>query len=320
MAKKKSKSLNTAHNQKSKKSPQKNAPNGKKEETMVSKVEVKKPQDTDRVSRIVGTVFIALGVLLVGFGVYSFIKYNATPKLDTSLVSPSLGDVASITNAHDVTITGSAEGYDTVYVYLNDQKVGEAKVKSDNSFSYDVSLDGEGSYQITVAGVKGFPTRHLSSQSLAESIVVDRTAPTLGTIKYLPEVGTKTFTVTGTAEQGSQIIVKRGTDYYSVTADDQGNFKIADISLDEGPNIFNMVIKDSAGNETSLENEIKVTYSAESSVDGNGTSTSIPVAAGNIDNMKDLALNNTLAIMFGVLALLGAIATTSVLYFKSKKA
>jgi hypothetical protein len=317
VAKKKSKSLNTAHNHKDKKNVQNPVP--KKEETMVSKVEVKKPQDTDKVSRIVGSIFIVLGILLVGFGVYSFIKYNSTPKLDTSLVSPSLNSIPSVTNANKVTVTGNASGYDTVYVYLNNQKVGDTKVKSDNSFSYDVSLDSEGTYKIAVAGVKGFPTRHLSSQSLEENIEVDRTAPVLGSIKYPSEVGTKTFTVTGTAEKGSQIIVKRGTDYYSVTSDDQGNFKIADISLDEGPNIFNMVIKDTAGNETPLDSEIKVTYSAESSVDGNGTSTSIPVAAGNLENMKDILLNNSLTIIFGVLALVGAVTTTSVLYLKNKK-
>lgn len=311
MAKKKSKTINTAP---------KETKISKSEETMAAKVEVKKPQDSERVSKIVGTIFIVLGVLLVGFGVYSFVRYNATPKLDTSLVSPSLEEIPSATNSDKVTVKGNASGYDTVYVYVNGEKVGSTKVDSKDDFSYDVSLQDEGSYNITVAGIKGFPTRHLSSQSLAETVVVDRTAPTLSDIKFPTEVGTKTFTVTGTAESGAEIIVKRGTDYYSATCDSKGNFKIVSIALDSGLNVFNVVVKDTAGNETTLNGKISVTYSEDSSVDGDATSTSIPVAAGEESRMNDFFMGNTLVWIFGILALTGFGATTSVLYYKSKRA
>jgi hypothetical protein len=240
--------------------------------------------------------------------------------LDNSLVSPSLASLPAITNAPSVTVIGDATGYDTVYVYVNDEKVGNTKVNSDGSFSYDAALANEGSYQVTVAGVKGFPSRHLSSQSLPETVIIDRTAPTLTSIKYPAEVGTKTFTVTGIAEKDSQIIVKRGTDYYSATCDDKGNFEIASIALDEGPNIFNVVVKDTAGNETTLNSEISVTYSVDSSVDGDATTdTTIPVAAGDLSNLRNLLINNSLVVIFGILALLGGVVTTSVLYFKNKR-
>lgn len=314
MAKKKSKSVNTAPKEIKK-------TNIKTEETMVSKVEVKKPQDSEKVSKIVGTIFICLGILLVGFGIYSFVKYNANPTVDNSLVSPSLDTLPEITNADKVTVKGTATGYDTVYVYVNNNKVGSTKVGTKGDFSYDATLSDEGSYVITVAGIKGFPTRHLSAQSLAETVVIDRTAPALGSITYPSEVGTKTFTVSGTSEKGAEIIVKRGTDYYSATCDDQGNFKIESIALDEGPNIFNVVVKDTAGNETSLTGKINITYSTDSSVDGDATTdTSIPVAAGETSRMNDFLAGNTLVYVFGILALLAGASTTSVLYFKSKRA
>jgi hypothetical protein len=198
--------------------------------------------------------------------------------------------------------------------------VKDAKVGAKGAFSVDVTLEKEGTYSITVAGIKGFPKRYLSAQSLVETIVVDRQAPALSDIKYSKEVGTSTFTVMGTVEKDAQVIVKRGTDYYSATCDAEGDFKIVSIALDEGSNIFNMVIKDVAGNETILDGEINVTYSPDSSVNGDAVADdSLPVAAGEQGRMTDFFAGNTLVIIFGILALISGITTTSVLYVKSKR-
>lgn len=310
MAKNKSKSKNTA--------PKNN--NIKKEESMVSKVEVKNPKDSERVSRIVGGIFIFLGVLLVAFGIYSFVKYSAKPQLNESLVSPSVTEMPAVTKENTVTVSGNASGYDTVYIYVNGEKVKDAKVGTKGEFSTDITLDKEGTYSITVAGIKGFPKRYLSAQSLVETVIVDRQAPALSDLKYSKEVGTATFTVMGTVEKDAQVIIKRGTDYYSATCDAEGDFKIVSIALDEGLNIFNVVLKDVAGNETVLDSEIKVTYSPDSSVNGDAVADdSLPVAAGELDRMKDFFTGNTLVMVFGILALISGIATTSVLYVKSKR-
>lgn len=315
MAKKKSKSVNTAPKVTKKETPKKVV-----EETMTSKVEVKKPQDSERLSKIVGSIFIFLGVLLVGFGVYSFVKYNATPKLDATLVSPSFSEIPSVVNSDKVTVAGNAKGFDTIYVYVNDAQVASVKVDNKGNYSYDAALGAEGEYRIAIAGVKGFPIRHLSPLSSVEVITLDKTAPVLSAIKFPTEVGTKTFTVTGTAEKDAQVIVKRGTDYYSATCDDKGNFKIVSIALDEGANVFNVVLKDVAGNETSLTGEIKVTYSPESNVDGDAVKdNTIPVAAGSLDNMKDFLAGDKLVWFFALIALAAGLTTTSVLYIKNKK-
>lgn len=313
MAKKKSKFFNTAP-----KEVKQN--NIKKTESMVSKVEIKSSRDSEKISKIVGTIFIFLGILLVGFGIYSFIKYSATPQLNETLVSPSVSETPVVTKDSTVSLSGNASGYDTVYVYVNGEKVSSVKVGTKGEFKTDIILESEGKYEITVAGVKGFPKRYLSVQSLVETITVDKTAPVLTEINYAKEVGTKTFTVTGTIEKDAQVTVKRGTDYYNVVCDDQGKFKIVSIALDSGANVFNMLIKDTAGNETVLDGEIKITYSPESSVNGDAvTDGSLPVAAGELGRMADFFLGNNLVIAFGILALLAGLTTTSVLYVKSKR-
>ena len=50
-------------------------------ESMVSKVEVKNASeyDQDRVSRVLGTVFIVLGLAFVIYGIISFVRYNRNP-------------------------------------------------------------------------------------------------------------------------------------------------------------------------------------------------------------------------------------------------
>lgn len=315
MAKKISKSVKTAP-----KTEKKVIKEPKVDQSMTSKVAIKNPQDSEKVSRIVGSIFIALGVLLVAFGVYSFIKYNSTPKLDASLVPPSLNQLVSATNASKLALSGDATGYDTVYIYVNDEQNGTAKVNNKGKFTYDLTLDNEGEYKIGVAGVKGFPIRHLSNKSDIQTVVIDRTAPQLVDMDYPTEVGTSTFTVVGTAEPNSQVIIKRGIDYYSVTCNDKGHFKVASIALEEGDNVFNMVIKDTAGNETTMMNKIKVIYSLDSSVDGDAVdNTNIPVAAGNLDFAKDFINGNNLVWGFVVLAILSGVASTSVMYLRNKR-
>ena len=55
-------------------------------ESMVSKVEVKNVSeyDQDRVSRVLGTVFIVLGLAFVIYGIISFVRYSRNPELNES--------------------------------------------------------------------------------------------------------------------------------------------------------------------------------------------------------------------------------------------
>ena len=293
----------------------------KKKESMLSKVEIKKPQDQERISRIVGTIFIVLGVLLISFGIYSFVKYNRNPEMNTTYESPVMVGVNELTIEDSVVIRGSASGYDQVFIYVDGEEIERVKVAKDGSYEYTVNLVDEGKYAITVAGVKGFPKRYISPVSETLYVTIDKTAPTISKIKYPTEVGTETFSLTGVVEPNAEVTVKRGTGLYRATCDENGNFKISGIVLEAGPNVFNIELKDEAGNETKVEEKVRVIYSENSSVNGEAVNdTSIPQAAGELDEAMSVLLGNKLMILFGILALIGMFSSTGVLLYRNRKA
>ena len=292
-------------------------------ENMVSKVEVKKPQNQEQVSRVVGTIFIVIGVVLVGLGIFSYVKYRENPEFDGSLKSPSIVGINKLTNGKEITIKGVAEEYDQVIIYVDDTEVKTVKVDREKNFEYVYEVDAEGKYAVTVAGVKGFPKRMISPKSGSEIVAVDWTAPEIASLDYNAEVGTSTFTVIGTTEAYAEISLKRGVDSYSAVADEDGKFKIAQINLEEGPNVFNVETKDTAGNIGKIDDKVRVEYVLGASVNGDAVvdsttgETDLPVAAGNLSSAQEIILGNTLMMVFGLLALMGFV-TSGVLYYKKQ--
>jgi hypothetical protein len=277
----------------------------KKKESMVSKVEIKNPEDQERISRVVGSIFIFLGILLISYGIYSFVKFSKNPELDDTLDSPSLSGTEVLTNEDDILIRGLADGYDEVIIYVDNDEVKRVKVEKDSTFEYSYTADKEGKYALSISGVKGFPKRYMSAQSDMRVVEVDRTDPVLVDIKYPAEVGTETFTMTGTVEAGAEVTVKRGTDKYVVECDENGEFSISDILLDEGPNVFVLGISDKAGNSIEVEEKVKVAYSMDSDVNGNAVMDSdLPVASGELEAALRIIKENNLMFVFGLIALL----------------
>jgi len=293
----------------------------KKDESMLSKVEVKAPLDQEKVSKIVGTIFIALGLLLIGYGIFSFIKYSRNPEFDESLQSPSLSGTSVLTSEDSITIKGLADGYSEVFVYVDNEEVGRVKVGKEGEFEYKHNVEKEGKYAVSVAGVKGFPKRHISSQSDLRVVTVDRTAPELESLEYASEVGTDTFTLVGNAEPGSEVVLKRGTSVYSSKSDEDGKFEIKEIALEEGPNVYNVEIKDEAGNVTYSEEKVKVTYSKESNVNGDAVydENGLPVAAGDLEEALSEIFGNNLMLVFGLLALASFVISSGFVIAKNKK-
>lgn len=288
-------------------------------ESMRNKVEIKQPisPNQERVSRLVGSLFIGLGVLLLAFGIFSYIKFREAPLLDPNLEAPKLVESTTITNGDTLKINGNASGYDNVFVYVNDKKVGEAKVE-DSKFSYNYKVEDEGEYNISIAGVKGFPNRKISTNSEVISSVVDRTAPSKDsvTFKYGEETNKDTFILVGSTEPNASVIVKRGTESFDGLSDKDGNFRIEGIALDEGKNVFAINIKDLAGNEISLDEKVRVTYSPKGSVNGDAVvDVNIPQAAGTFDEL----IGNNLMMIFGLLALISFIGSSTVSYLRNKR-
>ncbi|MGI6423530.1 MAG: Ig-like domain-containing protein [Candidatus Dojkabacteria bacterium] len=281
-----------------------------KQESMKSKVEIKQPvrNRQERMSRLVGSIFIGLGVLLVAFGIYSFIRFREEPVLNIELEAPVLSEVTQITNEKEITVRGLASGYDDVYIYVNDVKIGSSKVNSESEFLYRYSVESEGEFAVNVAGVKGFPNRVIGPRSEIKVAKVDWSAPSQDSIsfKYGEETNKDTFIIAGNAEALSSVIVKRGTLSYDTIADADGKFRIEGIDLEEGKNVFTLTVRDQAGNETVLDEKVRVTYSPLGSVNGDAVvDENIPQASGELD----VLLGNSLMMVFAIVALL-AFATS----------
>ncbi|MHC1716895.1 MAG: hypothetical protein AB9915_03380 [Candidatus Dojkabacteria bacterium] len=293
----------------------------KKEESMLSKIEVKNPQDQEKISKIVGIVFIALGLLLIGYGIFSFVKYSRNPEFDESLQSPSLTGTTLLTKEESIGVKGFADGYSEVFVYVDNEEVGRTKVNKDGDFEYVYNVDSEGKYAVSVAGVKGFPKRYISPQSDMRIVEVDRTGPELAKIDYSSEVGTETFTVVGEVEPGCEVSIKRGTDIYTAKCDDKGKFQVTGILLEKGPNVYGVEIKDEAGNTTNVEEKIKVTYSKDSSVNGDAVvdENGLPVAAGDLEEALGEVFGNNLMLIFGILALSSFMFSSGIVILKNKR-
>jgi len=290
------------------------------EDSMKSKVEIKQPlpQNQEKISRLVGSVFIGMGILLVAFGIFSFIKFREEPLLDPELEAPAAASVTSITNDETIVVKGEAKGYDSIFVYVNEEKVGEAKVGDDAKYSFEYTVEEQGEYSIAVAGVKGFPNRYISPMSESKISVVDYTSPDKDTvtIKYGPETNKDTFILVGTTEADATIEVKRGTESFDGLADKEGKFRIEGITLDEGKNVFSVYITDLAGNQVLLDEKVRITYSASGDVNGDAViDEDIPQAAGTFDEI----FGNQLMMLFGIIALLAFSTSSTFVYLKNRK-
>jgi hypothetical protein len=283
-----------------------------KKKSMKEKVEVKKPTSADKASRIVGTIFIGLGILLVAFGIYSFLKFREEPTYNEELGVPSIEYVTDVTNAGEIVVKGEALDFDTVALFVNDERVAEKRVK-DDMYEFNYEVESEGEYAVSVAGLVGFPFREIGPRSQAEIALVDRTGPDAEdlSLDYISETNKETFTLTGETEPNAEVEVRRGVDIYKETADKNGNFKIEDISLDEGKNVFYMSLTDSAGNTVSLDEKIRVAYSPDADLNGDGISDkdsgavageddTLPQADGELDNLlvRNLMIIFALASLF----------------------
>lgn len=293
------------------------------QDSMKSKVEIKQPvsQNQEKISRLVGSVFIGMGVLLVAFGIFSYIKYREEPLLDPELQSPVLTEVTTLTNGDTIIIKGEAPKFDSVFIFVNGTKVGEAKVDDNSQYRYEHVVEDEGEFSIAVAGVKGFPNRYISSMSESKLSVVDRTGPSKEsvTLKYGPETNKNTFILVGTAEPNSSIEVKRGVESFTTVVDSDGNFRIEGITLEEGKNVYSVYVKDAAGNQVLLDEKIRVTYSSTGDVNGDAVvdvqDGDIPQAAGTLDEM----LGNTLMMIFGLMALVALMGSSTFVYLKDRR-
>lgn len=275
-----------------------------KKESMREKLEIKQANSNDKASRIVGTIFIGLGILLVAFGIYSFIKFKAEPTFDEELEIPAMEYVTDLTNQLEIEVKGTATDLDSIALFVNDERVDEVRVK-DGVYEFTYEVDGEGEYSVSVAGLKGFPFREIGTRSTSLIALVDTTAPSVDDVEliYKEETSDSTFKLSGTVEPNSTVKVSRGVNEYVAIADENGEFVVEGVGLDEGKNVFYIALTDKAGNTVSLDEKVRIAYSPDADLNGDGvvsgTTDQLPQAAGDLDNL----LIRNLMVIFGLAAL-----------------
>jgi len=275
-----------------------------KKESMREKLEIKQANSNDKASRIVGTIFIGLGILLVAFGIYSFIKFKAEPTFDEELEIPAMEYVTDLTNQLEIEVKGTATDLDSIALFVNDERVDEVRVK-DGVYEFTYEVDGEGEYSVSVAGLKGFPFREIGTRSTSLIALVDTTAPSVDDVEliYKEETFDSTFKLSGTVEPNSTVKVSRGVNEYVAIADENGEFVVEGVGLDEGKNVFYIALTDKAGNTVSLDEKVRIAYSPDADLNGDGvvsgTTDQLPQAAGDLDNL----LIRNLMVIFGLAAL-----------------
>ena len=289
-------------------------------DSMVSKVEIREKRESS-LSRLIGTLFIVFGLLLIGYGIFSYIKNNKNPQLDESLSSPSIADTVTAVNGENMVVKGIAEGFKNAQVYIDNELVGTAKIGKDGNFEFIQKIEDEGKYIVSVSAIKGFLKKIVTPKSDPIIVSVDRTAPELSKINYSKEVGTETFALSGEAEPGSKVVVKRGTDIYEAEVGNDGKFVLKDISLrEEGSNVFSVVLKDEAGNSKEVEEKVSVVYSKDSSVNGNAVIDSdLPVAAGELQLALSILKDGQIMGIIGILALIAFLASSGIVIYKKNR-
>ena len=292
---------------------------------MVSKLNAKKnSEEQDRISRIVGTVFIVLGICFVVYGLISFIKNRQSYTLDPSLEAPSIASTPEYTNSNKITIDGVANGYDKVEIYVDGKKVGTADVNDSGTFSYDYyhNMDS-GSFVVSSAGIKGkgLSKKYISPESVGRTITVDKQAPEQASnISYPVETSGSTANITGNAEVGSTVTLKGKDGYISTITDSNGNFLLNNIPLTEGENTYTLEVTDKAGNKTVSNKEIVIIYSPYADINGDGIADAVlPVAAGNLDFALMETTSNSLMFVFGIVAFACLIVSSFTVAIRNKR-
>lgn len=276
--------------------------NQKLDTPMVEKLKVETNEGEGMASMIVGTVLVALGILLFVVGVVMFVLYYLPPREDRNIVKPTITELPESTNSAKIVVKGQSD-YEKVMVWVNDELVnGNVKVDA-GSFSFEYPVSSEGNYKIEAAALKGFPIRLRSEKTSPKTVAIDWTAPSKDVkFVYNKEVDTKTFTVKGKAEPKSIVVLKDGSKEYKGNVNDKGEFEIKNIPLTLGNNSFDVTLADKAGNSVRLDSGVKVVY-AMGDINGDGA-TDLPESAGLLENEGIYKLGNTLITFFGITSLI----------------
>ncbi|MBH5372008.1 Ig-like domain-containing protein [Bradyrhizobium glycinis] len=203
----------------------------------------------------------------------------ASPKIVA--VTPDTGTAGDqITNAKQLTLSGTAEAGSTVKVFEGTTVIGTAKAGANGTWSLTTAqlADGSHTFNATATDAAG----NVSQKSASLSARVDTLAPAAPKITaFTPENGTVAastinagrLTLSGTAEAGSTVRVLEGTTVIGTTkAGAGGAWSLTTAQLAAGSHAFTAMATDAAGNVSARSAGLNVTVSGPvSSPPANGT-------------------------------------------------
>ncbi len=290
-----------------------------------------KEDKSDQASKILGAFFVVAGLVLIGILLIFYILSKLPYRTDPNMPIPTLEDLDEYTSDDSVDVEGEVVPGETVVLY-QDGDLTDRKVEADDSgeFSFeDVVLEEEGEVEFQAASVRGFILKKRSEKSNTIKVTVDRSDPSedveLG--EYPEETKDESVTISGKAEENSTVTFKRDGEEYSGETDEDGNFEVKDIQLEEGENEFEVEVEDRAGNKVKAE-KISITRK-ESAGDLNGPGATdqratadgekLPESAGELDKALEIIAQNNIMFALGLLALATFAASSAGVYLYNRK-
>lgn len=273
---------------------------------------------SENVARVLGVIFIVIGLGLIIFLIGGFIFSKLPYRVDPNLPIPTLDETEEHTNKDAIDVSGNVLPGEEVALYQDEERLKDT-VETDEEGNFvfeEVELSEEGETTFKAAVVRGGIFKQRSEYSNDVMTFIDWTSPSSQlSLEYEALSIDGKVDVKGTAEPNTVIIVESDTEKYEVTVDESGEFELKGIALSAGENSFEVRIKDRAGNEVLAAKKVEVTYEA-GDINGDGVSvagasTQLPESAGELEAALEFLSGNQLMLAMAALAL-GGFALSSI--------
>lgn len=296
--------------------PKKKEDNGVEDKKMVEKVnqQISKEQEEESTfAKVVGLGLILLGFFFIVLAIIVVVISRGEPKVDGDLTVPTI-EVERFIKDEKVIVVGETDDKGKVMFYLEgDFQDDVITADDDGDYRYEFIVEDEGEYEIEAVTVEGFPVRRRSEKSETAEFTVDWSAPEEKdvTVDYDPVSEDGKFIVSGTVEPYAKVTMKGDGAEYTAQADEDGNFVIEGIELENEEVSFTVTVEDQAGNTRVLDEEITVVNTSHGDLNGDGvvdagdnTGEELPESAGEFAAAMEFLMENKLMMVFGLLALI----------------
>jgi hypothetical protein len=299
-----------------------------------------KELNENQTGKILGAFFVIAGLLLIGVLLIFYILSKLPYRTDPNIPIPTLEEADEYTNEDTIDISGEVVPGETVVLYKDDDMTNKkVKADDDGDFTFeDIELEEEDEYKFQAASTRGWILKKRSEKSNAVYVTYDATDPSAKVnLEYPKETDSDSVTIKGEAEKDSLVILKKDGEEYETETDEEGNFELKNVQLDEGENEFEVIVEDKAGNRTTSSTDVNIARIArKDSGDLNGPGASderderdertangenedLPESAGELEAALEIISQNNLMFALGLMAVLVFAASSAGVYFFNKR-